>query len=665
MGNPLRSRRASLALAASLPALGLAGTVTGLWRNGAGDRTWLLGPLLVLITVPAVVGFLILRRHPGHVVGWLLVAHSVLVGLGMATPPEHATTRLGLVVAQLTQGAWVSLYAALVLIGYLFPDGRPLSRRWARWIAFCAAGYVAFMVGAAFDRSSFQQLYPHTDPPLGVPPAWVGGVLGLGGLVVVAASLVGTVVCARARLRRATGDERLQLLWFTWAAVSVPAMLATCWLDSALTGSIGSLTVLGISVFGTVIPLAIGAAILRYRLFDIELVLSRTLVYGTLTVGVLGTYALILGTVRSVFGNESVAGLTAVAVVAVAVQPAHAFLRRRIERWVYGDRSDPVAALRRLSDRVEQTTDPGLVVQSVTDSVVEALRVDRAWVELARDDEPPRPGDHVVRVPLVRQGERLGDLAVEVPPGRQLSAADTSLLHDLARQAAVIVDAVHLTLDLQRSRARLVTAREEERRRLRRDLHDGLGPSLAAVVLKLNAVERRRDATERNQLLAEARAETKAAIDEVRRLVDDLRPPAIDEVGLLGAIRQRAAGLTRDDLQFEVGGPASLPPLPAAVEVAAFRIAAEAMTNVTRHADATRCIVHLAVDGALELTVTDDGRGAPSGTPAGVGWTSMTERAAELGGSCTISSRTRGGTVVRAVLPLPSTRDEHVPEAAR
>lgn len=185
---------------------------------------------------------------------------------------------------------------------------------------------------------------------------------------------------------------------------------------------------------------------------------------------------------------------------------------------------------------------------------------------------------------------------------------------------------------------------------------------LAAVVLKLNAVERRKDAAERSRLLAEARAETKAAIDEVRRLVDDLRPPAIDEVGLLGAIRQRAAGLSRDDLLIEVGGPAVLPPLPAAVEVAAFRIAAEAMTNVTRHAGATRCSVHLAVNGALELTVSDNGHGAASGTTPGVGWTSMTERAAELGGSCTISSRTQGGTVVRAVLPLPSQLTDSVAE---
>ena len=219
----------------------------------------------------------------------------------------------------------------------------------------------------------------------------------------------------------------------------------------------------------------------------------------------------------------------------------------------------------------------------------------------------------------------------------------------------MVVQAARLTEDLQLSRARLVTTREEERRRLRRDLHDGLGPNLAAVVLKLNAAQRMTDEEERGRLLAETRAETRAAIAEVRRLVDDLRPPAIDEVGLVGAIRQRAAALcVGNDLSCEITGPARLPVLPAAVEVAAYRIASEALTNVVRHAGATRCQVRIAVNGAFELTVTDNGRGAvPGGAAPGVGWTSMRERAAELGGTLHGEHRA-DGVLVRAVLPLPS-----------
>jgi signal transduction histidine kinase len=215
-----------------------------------------------------------------------------------------------------------------------------------------------------------------------------------------------------------------------------------------------------------------------------------------------------------------------------------------------------------------------------------------------------------------------------------------------------------LATDLQQSRARLVAAREEERRRLRRDLHDGLGPSLAAIVLKLNNAEGQADPDRRVQLLAEARQETRTAIAEVRRLVDGLRPPAIDEVGLIGAIRQAAASLCSPDLSIEVSGPVLLPVLPAAIEVATFRIASEAMTNVQRHAQASRCHVRISTNGAFELSVSDDGRGAPPGTPPGVGWTSMSDRAAELGGTCTITSRAGGGTLVRAVLPLSSSASD-------
>jgi signal transduction histidine kinase len=263
----------------------------------------------------------------------------------------------------------------------------------------------------------------------------------------------------------------------------------------------------------------------------------------------------------------------------------------------------------------------------------------------------------VIRAPLVHRGRTLGSLMVEVPPGRVFSPADRRLLDDLTGHAAVVVDAVHLTLDLQRSRARIVGAREEERRRLRRDLHDGVGPSLAAMVLKLNVLGATVDNPSSRELLDGLRGETKDAIAEIRRLVDDLRPPALDEVGLVGALRQRAATLSdaggSRPMTIEVQGPGSTVPLPAAAEVAAYRIAVEAMTNVVRHAGATRCIVTLTINGGLELCVNDNGHGPRPDAVPGVGWTSMRERAAELGGSCSVTTRPEAGTTVRAVLPLP------------
>jgi two-component system, NarL family, sensor kinase len=393
------------------------------------------------------------------------------------------------------------------------------------------------------------------------------------------------------------------------------------------------------------LPVTVGIAILRHRLFDIRLVLSRTLTYLLLVVAVVAVYALLLFATDRLIGNGTVGGLLATGVVAVAVHPAYSFLRRRIERWVYGLRSDPRAAIRLLADRAE-AADPDGLIAAVTDAVAAALRVDRVWVDTSGSLQ-----DTALRTQMVHRGEHVGHLAIEVPPGREFSQSDLDLVQDLARYAAILVRSEQLNDELRESRSRIVAGREEERRRLRRDLHDGVGPSLAAIVLMLNATQSRTDADERNSLIDETRDEVKAAIAEVRRLVDDLRPPAIDEVGLLDAIRQRASSLS-GDVTFEVTGPDGLPPLPAAVEVAAFRIASEAMTNVARHSGATRCRVGVEVDGSFELTVSDNGHGTDRTTTRGMGWTSMRERAAELGGSCTISSRPEGGLVVRAVLPL-------------
>ncbi len=414
---------------------------------------------------------------------------------------------------------------------------------------------------------------------------------------------------------------------------------------------------IALALLGVALPATIAISVLRHRLFDIELVLSRTLTYAALTLLVVGAYAALLTLADRAFGNRSAGGLVAVGLVAVLVHPTYAWLRRRIERLVYGYRSDPAVALRRLGASVE-SSDPLHVVDTITTSVAEALKIDDVWVEFTGQPAREHQHDHVVRVPLVHRGERVGDLAVDVPSGRNLSPADTALLHDLARHAALMVKSGQLAAELQESRSRIVSAREEERKRLRRDLHDGVGPSLAAIVLKLDAAQTRKDEAERNSLLAEMRDEAKETIKEVRRLVDDLRPAAIDEVGLVGAIRQRAAALSTEALRYDVTGPDALPSLPAAVEVAAFRIASEAMTNAAKHSGASRCTVEIELDGTLGVTVSDNGRGSAGPTGTGVGWTSMTERAVELGGSCTISSRAEGGLVVRAVLPLTANLDE-------
>ncbi|WP_147200887.1 sensor histidine kinase [Pseudonocardia asaccharolytica] len=277
----------------------------------------------------------------------------------------------------------------------------------------------------------------------------------------------------------------------------------------------------------------------------------------------------------------------------------------------------------------------------------------------------PEPAEPTV-VPLITEGERIGSLVLGPRPGeRTLGPRDLRVLRELARPIAVAARAVReadraarLAADLQRSRERLVVAREEERRRLRRDLHDGLGPALAGLTMRAEAARELGPAQARN-LLAEIAVDAQTALDDVRRLVDGLRPPALDTLGLAGAIEAHLAGRPGGGTPVALEVPAplpALPALPAAAEVAAYRIALEAVTNVDRHAAARSACIRLAVGGGtLVVEVADDGRGGAADrdeSDMGVGLASIRERAAELGGSCTVIDRAGGGTLVRAELPL-------------
>jgi signal transduction histidine kinase len=249
-------------------------------------------------------------------------------------------------------------------------------------------------------------------------------------------------------------------------------------------------------------------------------------------------------------------------------------------------------------------------------------------------------------------------------PGEAFSGADRRLLEQIAQQAAPAAHAYRLTADLHRSRERLVIAREEERRRLRRDLHDGLGPTLASQTFKLEAALDwlDRDPVAARRLLDEVKAQTQATVADIRRLVYELRPPALDELGLVGALRAHVQSLPSvNGPRLSLEAPPDLPPLSAALEVAAYRIALEAITNVGRHAQASTCRVCLAVvDESLHLEIADDGLGLSSearAAPIGVGLASMRERADELGGTCVIESQPDGGTRVYVVLPLTPATD--------
>jgi signal transduction histidine kinase len=403
---------------------------------------------------------------------------------------------------------------------------------------------------------------------------------------------------------------------------------------------------------------AVGFSVLRYRLFDVDVVVNRALVYGILSAGVVGFYAAVVGGLGALFpGTSTGLGFLAAAVVAVAFQPVRMRLQRGVNRLVYGVRDEPYELLTRLGHQLEASLSSDAVLATLTETVAAALKVPYAAIALGGETAAEvgvRGQAALLEVPLVYQGEPVGELRVEPRSGeRALTAKDQRLLEDLASHAGSAGHAVRVTRELQRAREQLVTAREEERRRLRRDLHDGLGPTLAsqALIIDTAGLVLDSDRGRAVDLLRQATAQSHAAIDEVRRVTHELRPPALDDLGLADALREAAAVFTGGGLLTSIVAPDPLPSLPAAVEVAAYRIAQEALTNVARHAHATRCRIDLRVAEAVELTVTDDGVGLDGGRRAGVGLASMRERAEELGGTLRITADGRG-TIVVARLPL-------------
>jgi signal transduction histidine kinase len=356
---------------------------------------------------------------------------------------------------------------------------------------------------------------------------------------------------------------------------------------------------------------------------------------------------------------------------------------------MYGERDDPYVVLSRLSQQLKTTLAPAAVLPNLAEAVAQTLKLPYVAIALHRSSEfkvlsseleiagtqnsklktqnfdiiasygelPVAPlHANLLVLPLIYQGEQVGELRLAPRSGEEgFSAAEQRLLEDIALQAGVAAHAVRLTADLQRSRERLVATREEERRRLRRDLHDGLGPQLASLTLTLAAAREllRHDVDAADRLLGELARHTQAAVADIRRVVYDLRPPALDDLGLVLALREQAATYHQAGLRITIDAPDRLPALPAAVEVAAYRIVQEALTNVVRHAKARTCTVRFTLCDALDIEIKDDGVGLPSGNRAGVGLASLRERTAELGGTCEIQSAPGGGTCIHARLPLP------------
>lgn len=365
--------------------------------------------------------------------------------------------------------------------------------------------------------------------------------------------------------------------------------------------------------------------------------------------------------------------------------PLRQRLQQAVNRLLYGELDEPLVVLRRPGQRLESSGAPGDTLPAIVETVSQALKLLYAEIVLQRNDGFERaarygkPAGEGVSFPIQYQGKTVGYVNTTARgAGESLSRSDEGLLRQIARQAGPVAQAVQLTRDLRQSRARLVSAREEERRRLRRDLHDGLGPVLASQGLKIAAVSHLLDANpdHARQLPEELASQNEATVTEIRRQVYALYPPELDEMGLVGAVREYAAGLDSSlsdgsGLKLHIQSPTGrLLGLHAEVEVAAYRIATEALTNVTRHARASRRTVCFTLDSngtqdRLVLEIADDGVGLPGDGKAGIGMRSMRERAEEVGGEFCVESKPNQGTRVVASFPLREKADGNHPPADR
>ena len=656
-----RGERLLLALSGTIPIAGAAIFVVVTSRGAStlhlADLPWAALPI-----VWWAVGATIVIRAAGHRIGLILtavgmVAGCLVAGIGFLYNPLLPGAPWALL---MVSAAYGPLFVGLILGSMvLFPDGRLPTPAWLLPVLVPVVMVLVATAALVVRAGPFGPGLP--DNPLGIealPAGLAGSMYVLNQLGIALLGIVGAASLGW-RFRRGNATVRAQLKWLLASVIPVVILIPISFFEADQ--STLSLADFFSACALLLVPVSIGIAITRYRLYDIDIVINRALVYGVLGVVVAAAYLILataLGRLAGGDGSPATATLATVLAALVALAARQA-VQRGIDRLIYGRRGDPLAVVGSVARRLEGAGTPEGLLTDVVGDLRDGLKLDAVAVYgidgvLLAGTARPEEGQ---RLSLAHQGEVVGELRVWTARGDELEPDDLRLLQDLGPQLGVAIEAVRLRRDLQRARERLVSALEDERRRLRHDLHDGLGPTLTAITLRADAASNllAKDPARSLELLAELRGAAGNAIAEVRQLVHGLRPMALDELGLVGAIREQGIGVDRagmagPDVVIDEGP--RLPPLPAAVEVAAYRIATEAITNAIRHAGARHCRVRIVANTALEVEVTDDGHGWDGRLIPGVGIQSMRERAADLGGTLTIERVPGGGTSVLARLPL-------------
>jgi signal transduction histidine kinase len=608
-----------------------------------------------------------------HVSDFMLWLAILLVSFVFWKRPNHLTAQLFFLQIACTLAPGISwTISPLSVADSLTPLTFYLAGFFSHWIHLLLLQPLGLHVILSFPKPHPVLQNPWTLPLLyGLPLVIL--VLALSGVsfsspffIVALYNLLGIIVVVGMFFRKWDAVATAQVRWFGFgfAVSNLGTLMFGLWAARLLPDHL--LLFSEAFPYNLVFLVCTSVAILRYRLFDINVILNRTLVYGGLTAGVVGLYALVVGGVGRLVHvqNNVLLSLLATGLIAVAFNPLRVRLQRAANRLLYGDRDDPYQVLSKLSERMEGTVEPSKLLPTMTETIATTLKLPYAAIALGQNGNMQivashgTPKSENIALPLAYQGETVGELRLEPRAGETFKATELNLLKTIAQQASVAAHTVKQHLDLQNSREALVTAREEERLRIRRDLHDGLGPELASLTLKLDATRNllKHDTDKAETLLVELKHQTQDAVASIRRLVYALRPPALDELGLEGALREQVRSYDHT-VNIELKTVGDLTNLPAAVEVACYRITQEALTNVVRHSKAKNCKIILCAADRLFIDVQDDGSGLSEHYRPGVGLRSMRERAEELGGTFTLTSSEKG-TRLLATLPLTTeTRD--------
>jgi signal transduction histidine kinase len=637
----------------------------------------------------ATVGALLAWKLPANPIGWLLCATGL----------SYAAGAFGLLLLQFPRTriwahwmGWIWLFGVgfVVFVLLLFPTGTLPSRRWRLVTWAAAAGLAAWVLGNAFAPAIITAGSPPLDNPIGV-----GGLAGhlfqllaVGGAALNAAAGLAAIVSLVFRYRRARAVEREQLKWLVYAGgLIVAAVIAEIPIERILGPGDAAVNLQNATSSGAValVPVAIGIAIFRYRLYDIDVVINKTLVYGSLAVFITGVYVAIvvgIGSLAQRGARPSLAlSIAATAVVAIAFQPVREWVQRLANRLVYGRRATPYEVLADFAGRMAGAYAAEDLLPRMARILAEGTAATRAdvWLksgEVFHDgatwptDAPPLPPARASAVdvpacpaadrilPVRYEGEVLGALSVSKRPGEALTPTESRMLADLAGQVGLVLKNAGLRdqllarlEEIRASRLRLVAAQDAERRRIERNIHDGAQQQLVALAIKLSITESMigTDAEGEREMLAELRQDAAGAVADLRDLARGIYPPLLASKGLVAALEAQArkvpapTAVTADAVER----------YPQELEAAVYFCVLEALQNVAKYAGASHAEIRLAASGGdLTFEVADDGAGFDPGIKAyGTGLQGMADRLHAHGGSLVVRSAPGAGTTVVGRLP--------------